>query len=59
VVAATVSQSAIDETALTSGFLTCLAFVVPALILVTIGSGDCFPTTPDLRKVSRSGGTTG
>ena len=59
VVAATASQSAIDETALTSGFLTCLAFVVPALILVTIGSRARSPTTPDLREVSRSGGTTG
>jgi EmrB/QacA subfamily drug resistance transporter len=59
VVAATASQSAIDETALTSGFLTCLAFVVPALILVTIGSRARLPTTPDLREVSRSGGTTG
>ena len=59
VVAATASQAAIDETALTSGFLTCLAFVVPALILVTIGSRDRSPTTPDLREVSRSGRTTG
>ena len=59
VVAATASQSAIDESALTSGFLTCLAFVVPALILVTIGSRARSPTTPDLREVSRSGGTTG
>jgi MFS family permease len=59
VVAATASQSAIDESALTSGFLTCLAFVVPALILVTIGSRARSSTTPDLREVSRSGGTTG
>jgi hypothetical protein len=54
-VAATASQAAIDETALTSGFLTCLACVVPALVLVAIGSRDRSRTTPDLRQLSRSG----
>jgi EmrB/QacA subfamily drug resistance transporter len=47
VVAATAAQSAIDATALTLGFLTCLAFVVSALILVFIGSGDRSHTEPD------------
>ena len=50
VVAATASQAAIDATALTSGFLTCLAFVVPALILVTIGSRDAHPRHPIFEK---------
>ena len=40
VVAATASQAAIDATALTFGFLTWLAFVIAAFLVVAIASGD-------------------
>ena len=53
VVAVAAAQSGIEATALTLGFLTCLAFVVSALVLVFIGSGDRFHTEPDPRRVSR------
>jgi MFS family permease len=43
VAAATASQAAVDPAGLKFGFLTCLAFVVPALILAAIGSGDPSP----------------
>jgi hypothetical protein len=53
VVAATAAQSAIDATALTLGFLTCLAFVMSALILLFIGSGGRSHTEPDPRQMPR------
>jgi EmrB/QacA subfamily drug resistance transporter len=53
VVAATAAQSGIDATALTLGFLTCLAFVLSALVLVAIGSGRALHTQPDSGQVSR------
>jgi hypothetical protein len=40
VVGATASQAGIDATALTFGFLTCLAFVTAAFLVVAIASGD-------------------
>jgi hypothetical protein len=40
VVGATASQAGIDATALTFGFLTCLAFVLAAFLVVVIASGD-------------------
>jgi MFS family permease len=40
VVGATASQAGIDATALTFGFLTCLAFVIAAFLVVAIASGD-------------------